>query len=373
MVMKQLIKRESLVSQVVKVLKRDLPHFIHGKWLPGERELSHKYYVSRNTIRAALVQMQRQGLIRVHPKRGYRILASLREHNEKKSRLICYLAENAHYESVSTIQEIRHGIERGLTAVGYELKCFLGFPAQDRNRRQKLEHLIKINDAACWLLRAASFETQRWFMKRGIPVLVLGSCYDGINLPNLDFDYRAIGRHAAAMLWRLGHRRLCILTSQYRFGGDILCEQGFKEICLRLSNNTVLPMVRRHNESVGGICRALDICFSKPPLPTALMVAQSWHVLTVISYLMHKGFHIPKQVSLVCRDDDQYLDFVVPAITRYAIDRNIHAKRCVRAVIQLVTGGHLHPDTRLVYARFIRGGTVAAPALTGNNAFARRR
>lgn len=357
--MNQLIKRESLVSQVVRVLKQELPLFTRRKWLPGERVLSKRLQVSRTTLRVALARLQSQGLIRAHPQRGYRITGRLQNQRPEASRLVCYLEESLRDKSDTNRHIICHNIEHGLRLAGYEMKVCMDISLWGRSRHQQLSNLVNAHKAVCWLVRASSFKTQQWFMKQGIPVLVLGSCYPGICLPSLDIDYNAIGRHAAAMLWRLGHRQIGMLTPRTRFAGDIYCEQGFQSVLLQLGKKTISPGIFRHTDSMANVRRILDICFSKKPRPTALLIGQSRHALTVISYLMHKGIGVPRELSLVCRDDDIFLDHLILALARYRVDWNLFANRCVRMVGQLNTAGVLNDSRRYIQARFIRGDTLA--------------
>ncbi|MCG2660779.1 MAG: substrate-binding domain-containing protein [Kiritimatiellae bacterium] len=357
----QIIQRESLVTRVVAVLKQELPRLVHGKWLPGERVLSRQFQVSRTTVRAALAQLQRRKLIRAYPQHGYRILASVRRHKEQTSRIIGCFRESFHTGYEPQLQIMIRDIEYGLNAAGYELKIHTDVHLEGRSRHRRLINMVGANRAACWMLTSVSFETQQWFMKRGIPALVLGSCYPGICLPNLDVDYRAIGRHAASLLWRLGHRQICLLAPRIRLGGYIAGEQGFQTSGLQLSRGALSPKIIYHNGSTGDIRRVLDACLSKMPAPTAFLVVHSFHALTAICYFMSKGIRVPRDVSLVCRDDDEFLECVIPSMARYAVDRGAFARRCVRALIQLATSGYLKPPARWMIARYIGGDTVAPP------------
>ena len=224
----QRIRRESIVTQVVDILKQELPRLIHSKWLPGERVLSNQFQVSRTTMRTALAQLQRQKLIRACPQKGYKILAGRRCGNEKPPRIIGWFQESFHEGLKPSSQSMIRDIERGLNNAGYELKMFTDIPLRGQNRHQQLGGLAAEHRAAVWVLPSVSFKTQQWFMKHGIPALVFGSCYAGIKLPNLDVDYRAACWHAAILFWRLGHRRICLLAPRTRFGGDLAGEQGFQ-------------------------------------------------------------------------------------------------------------------------------------------------
>ncbi|MBU4365632.1 MAG: substrate-binding domain-containing protein [Verrucomicrobia bacterium] len=361
--MNQRIRRESIVTQVVDVLKQELPRLIHGKWLPGERVLSNQFQVSRTTIRAALAQLQRQKLIRACPQKGYKILAGRRHSNEKPSRLIGWFQGSSQAGLKPRSQSMIRDIERGLNNAGYELKTFTDIHLRGHNRHQQLSNLVAEHRAAFWMLTAASFKTQEWFMKHGIPSLVLGSCYAGIKLTNLDIDYWAVCRHAAILLWRLGHRRLCLLAPRTRFGGDLAGEEGFQAALVQLSRGTQPPLILYHNESALDIRRVLDDCLSRTPVPTAFLVSHPVHALTTISYLMRRGLRVPEDISLICRDDDEFMEHLIPSLAHYAVDLEVFARRCIRMLIQMATSGHLKPFSRRMMPRFVRGNTVAPPTV----------
>jgi len=360
-IMHQQIRRASIVTQVVDILKPELPRLIHGKWLPGERVLSNQFQVSRTTIRAALAQLQRQKLVRACPQKGYKILAGRYHGNEKPSRIIGWLQGSFNEGLKSRTQRMIYNIEHRLNHSGYELKPFTDLHLRGHTRHQQLNRLVAEHRVAGWMLTSASFQTQQWFMKHRIPSLVLGSCYADIELPNLDVDYRAVGRHAAILLWRLGHRRICFLAPRTRFGGDLAGEQGFQSALIQLSRGTQAPLILFHNGSVGDIRRVLDDCFSRTPLPTAFLVSHPMHVLTTISYLMRKGLRVPEDISLICRDYDVFMEYFIPSLAHYAVDTEAFARRYVRMLIQMATSGHLEPCSRRMMSRFVRGNTVAPP------------
>ena len=85
------IRRESLVTQVLNVVRHELPRYQRFEWLPGERVLCDRFQISRTTLRAVLAQLQRRGLITAVPRRGYRIEARVRGSAAPESRLVVCL------------------------------------------------------------------------------------------------------------------------------------------------------------------------------------------------------------------------------------------------------------------------------------------
>jgi DNA-binding LacI/PurR family transcriptional regulator len=94
-----------------------------------------------------------------------------------------------------------------------------------------------------------------------------------------------------------------------------------------------------HNGAVDGICTSLDILLAGRTRPTALLVARSGYALTVHTHLLRRGVRIPQDMAVLCRDDDAFLDWVVPRMTRYAVSPVAFAKRIYHLVIKLVEEG----------------------------------
>src|SRR5689334_14895201 len=90
--MPTLPQRYSLVSQTVTILKQEIERGAWRDWLPGERELCESLQVSRNTLRSALVQLKREGLIRSMHGSGNQIQASFTPRRAQlKSRDVAFL------------------------------------------------------------------------------------------------------------------------------------------------------------------------------------------------------------------------------------------------------------------------------------------
>src|SRR5262245_24458940 len=62
--MNRLPQKLSLVAQTAAILKERIEAGEWHKWLPGEQELHTQLHVARMTLRGALQQLQREGLVR---------------------------------------------------------------------------------------------------------------------------------------------------------------------------------------------------------------------------------------------------------------------------------------------------------------------
>ena len=228
--------------------------------------------------------------------------------------------------------------------------CFAAQPAG------ALDTLIRQSPAAAWLIIGSKEPMQRWFIRRLLPCLVLGSCAPEIALPSLDADYHAACRHAGGALWRKGHRSLALVLPRDAYGGDLASEAGLRD-SLRGMNGAKLRVLR-HDGTAAHLRALLDEAMRAPHPPTAYLVAHAMPVLTIMTHLMRRGRRIPEDVAVIARDDDPCLHATSPAVAHYAINRSRIARRVSLAVRQLAEGGALPAIAVRLMPQFHRGETI---------------
>ena len=102
----------------------------------------------------------------------------------------------------------------------------------------------------------------------------------------------------------------------------------------------------------------LEAALKKKPMPTAFLVARSSHALTVITHLLRSGHRLPHDFALVSRDDDAFLDHVVPRVTRYSADAAKFAKRLSKLVLELAQAGRTSVNPVRLMPDLKRGETA---------------
>jgi LacI family transcriptional regulator len=185
---------------------------------------------------------------------------------------------------------------------------------------------------------------QHWFAEHHVPCVVVGSLVPGMSLPAVDRDYRAVCRHAVGLLRNRGHQHLALLLHRQRFGGDLESELGFEEGLAGAQARGVTGTIVRHDGTNEGICAQLDAMLASRQRPSAMLIARSRFALTALTHLQRRGMKIPGDMGLLCRDDDSFLDHVVPRMARYAVNAGTFAKQVFRMVMGLVQEGQL-PNT----------------------------
>jgi LacI family transcriptional regulator len=351
--MDRLPQRASLVSQTVDILRESIASGKWPQWLPGELELTQRLHVSRVTLRAALEELERENLVRGGQGRRREILRNRkRPASRQTNKIVVLLSPAPLHQLPSATVFWMDELRKYLSAAGWPLEVRESAVAYRRKPAHALEELSARAHPAGWVLYRSTPEMQRWFSGNERSAVIAGSRHPGISLSSVDVDYAAACRHAAGRFLANGHRRLAIVRPDTKLAGDLESVAEFQS-----GAGTEVPLAL-HDESVTGICRALDRLFAKKPAPTGLFVFHAAHLLTVLGWLHRRQLRVPNDVSVVCRDSEPFLESVIPIPARYTLNASHYARRISRAVADLVADGHARPNQMRIMPTFVRGETL---------------
>lgn len=344
-------QRSSLVAETVNAMRRALQSGVWRDSLPGERTLCAMWQISRPTLRSALDVLRREKLIEVGHGKRTRVLAKTAA-RDIKTMTVGLLSPEPLHEMPPFVMLWVDELRGQLAAADHLLHVQVGRAGfGHKNPARALDALVKGTPAAAWVLYQTTETMQRWFAEHHVPCVVVGSLFPRITLPAVDRDYRAVCRHAVGLLANRGHRNLALLIHEQRFGGDLESEHGFKEGLAAARSRNVAGTLLHHDGSSEGICTRLDAMLALRKRPTALLVARSGVALTALTHLLRRGVKVPGDIALLCRDDDSFLDHVVPRMARYAVNPGAFAKQVFRMVMGLVQDGQLqHSDVKVMPA-----------------------
>ena len=350
---------ESLPAQVAQRIAQEIQRKTWLGVLPPERTLTETLRVSRKTLRKALAELQRQGLIETQRRVGHRIKARI--HRKKSPQgsvglLTTESLENLPSHTALWVDQLR----TLLFESGVRLATFSGHSYFSRRPENALSRLVHQNPQACWVLPHSNERMQRWLFDREVPGIIAGSCYPGVNLPSIDLDYFAVCRHAAGALLRHGHRRLALLITQSQRAGDVESEAGFIEGVRSSSHAGAESIVAKHDGTVAGASRVLSRLFDRPLPPTALLVSKPNFYLTTFAFLSQRGLRVPDDVSLVSRDSDTFLPYLTPTPACYSLNPKIYAKRLFALVETLIRGARITHLKQRIEPQFIPGPSLGS-------------
>jgi len=186
---------QSLSGQVAAKIAEDIRN---GTWissLPSERVLADTLQVSRKTIRKSIAQLQQDGIIKTNRRLGHRIV-SQQPVAKSLDPSIGLLTPEALDQLPSNTALWVDELRALLFPRGIRMRAFSSSRCFGRGFSGALSKLVAQNPQSCWVLTHSSEPMQRWFVERGVPCIVVGSCPRGMPLPSVDLDYFAVCRHA---------------------------------------------------------------------------------------------------------------------------------------------------------------------------------
>lgn len=356
------LQRASLIDQLCTALREGLARGDWPEWLPSERRLCADLRVGRNSLRAALQRLADEGLLEVVAGQGTRSTRRTPRRNAKEKRVVGLLSplplEQLRPRQALWVDELR-GI---LAEAGCLLRFIASPPCFRSNPAVALERLVSQEACGCWILVRSSRACQEWFSRRKVPCVIAGSCHEGVDLPFVDLNYRAMCRHAATTLLQLGHRRIAFLTQPADAAGDLNSETGFMEGVRLFPAAGAEGTIVHHDLDRDSVARCVRRLMTGAPAPTALLINQSYHYLTVFSVLAGLGRRIPADVSLLCRDEDRFLSYLEPEPARYVEDPHLFARKLARITTGLMRERPAKTPRVQIIPRLTPGASVARVA-----------
>ena len=134
-------------------------------------------------------------------------------------------------------------------------------------------------------------------------------------------------------------------------------EKSFKDAAARLQPGRAEVRIAHHDGTREGLCRQFGTLLRHQPAATGFLVSGAKNALAALGLLLRQGLRLPQDAALISRDDDSFLQFVVPSIARYSTDPTLFARKVSRLALRLVRGGAVPPQDIRVMPRFVPGET----------------
>lgn len=353
----KLPQKQSLEQQTAAILREMIATKTWTEWLPGERALCDMLQVSRHTLRGGLRQLRDEGIVASAAGLGNRI-ASVPSLPPKTAEVTLEVGllvggeiEMLVPSQVTWIDQLR----AMLTERGHRLHVFSGRKYAQPDPHRALRQLMAQHPHRCWILLLTSAALQAWFQENRVPCVVAGSLYPGIALPFCDVDHHASCRHAAGVFLGRGHRHLALIVQKSQRAGDVESASGFIEGA-RPSGADVV--VGYHEATAASIAATVRRLMHRAPAPTAILAVNSFHFLATLSSLAQLGHRVPDDVSVISRDGEHYLSYILPAPAHYAVAPRTFAKTLFAQVLQLLETGTTTRRAAQIMPDFFPGQTV---------------
>ena len=351
-------KRGSLVGECVRVMKARIGG---GEWsgsLPGERQLAEQLNVGRDTVRLALEELTAAGVI--EPGRSGRhrrivtdkgpVLGTGRE-TWRIGMLSPAKLEALPHGMLAEVDQLRSLLALRGGMLDVLAPSWYGIDRPEK----KVQALLRSEPRDGWVLYRAPKALQIVFQACGAPCVIRGHPHEGVLLPYLDADWAAVGRHAVGELWRMGHRRICLLMPRDGMRGNLAAWQGarsFAEAGVELGEVG-------DDGTKEGLSAALAGVMANGSRPTGFITLRPEQAVTLLTWLASRGLFVPRDCSVISLASEPMLERCLPTISAYRIDPPLFARRMVRNLEWLAEGRSGAKARSLLMPEFARGRSVA--------------
>lgn len=314
------VQREFLRDITARKLRKALAEGLWKEHLPSQAVLCQELHVSHRTIRSALAQLIREKWLR---SRGRGLTLAICRPTRRRSRthataVIRYLSPRRAEMNDHSTQVEENTLREHVGREGFRLQYECHPDLFNRFSAKRMKEIAFQPDTAAWVLFNTTREIQEWFVSSGLPCVVTGSCYEGVDLPNVEFDYPACCLHAVHLLAGQGHEHIVYVTQVIFTAGEQSTVRAFLAAANRFPH--LKATVPRHDDTREGICQALRPLLESSPRPTGYLVSTPEHTLTTLGYLQSQGMRVPADASVICCVNSPFLDFHIPSVAQYRID-----------------------------------------------------
>lgn len=351
----------TLTQQVAQLIAKDIRRGVWKEQLPPERYLASTMQVSRRTLRGAIVILRKQKVILTTPSYGSKITKRPRLQSTtlpQRKVIGLMLPESLDHLKSSTMVFIDE-LRALLYANSFRLEVHVGHRYYSNRPAAALTELTAKFPSEGWILAYSNPINQRWFQSQGISAIIAGTAHENVELPDVDIDMVAACRHAANLLVQRGHRRLGLVIEDPRLPGDKKSADGFQEGAQLLGKTEVTTKICQCPPDMTGIRHLVARLIKGPEAVSALVITNAYQYLAIFSILSRMGIKIPRQISLISRNDEPFCQFLDPEPTRYTCAPQTRAKAVYFALMRTIQGEQLPKRHFLLLPDFIQGATVA--------------
>lgn len=349
---------KTFVEQTADYLRQ---HILSGRWglaIPAERELAGELQVARNTLRKAIRILSEEGLLYV-PEGQRRHCIAMPAGGVDESKVLSRVAllTNTPLEKLPSHTLLRADLmRRALVSSKIEFKVLTSRAFRMARPTAALQELMTAHPGCMWILHHATEPVQRWFKTEGIPCVVFGTSYPGIDLPSFSIDLAASMRHAMGLLRQQGHTSMVLVEPEMALAGHLRVRSVMEEQAVNW--DSARSLVWDGDQTAFPV--AVKAMMNSDHPPTAFILMDASHTIALYSTFCHIGMRIPTDASVVALFDDPFLDRIVPKLAHYRENAEVEAKRMITLVRQALRGvSDIHTSSLL--QEFVPGGTIAPP------------
>ena len=172
--------------------------------------------------------------------------------------------------------------------------------------------------------------------KSEIPILLVDRFFKGSNLPYVTTNNYSGGLQATNYLIRNGHRHIACIQGVSTSEPNKKRVNGYLD-ALRKIGCEDKATVTGHEFSLQNGYEEAKKLLKADPRPTAILALSNTIGLGVIKAIREEGLRIPEDISLVSYDNNVYMDFLVPPVTRISQPVEDMGRHAARLLFESIT------------------------------------
>jgi DNA-binding LacI/PurR family transcriptional regulator len=347
------LRIRSASEQLADFLKEEIRSRRWTGTMPGESWMVSQLQVGRDTVRAAMAQLEGEGTLVSNGQGRRRLIAMSEDARATRTiRVTIFPYEKQDRGDIDSSSLLAQLLEAGFDAefAAKSLKE-LGMDVE------RVARHVNQNPADAWIVSAASKEVLEWFSGQATPTIALYGRHYRVPIAAAFPIMLPSQTEAVRRLIKLGHKRIVMLSREER-RKPLLSkpEQAFIEQLEAEGIKTGAYNLPDWEESREGLVRLLDDLFRHSP-PTALFFQEAKLFIAARAYLADRGIVAPRDVSLVVAERDPSFDWCHPYPSHIQWDYRPVVRRVVRWVKNVAQGKNERVKSG-TESKFIEGGTI---------------
>lgn len=342
-------------EQVAEHLRTEILARTWTGTMPGEGWLASQLAVGRDTVKAAVQLLERQGFLESQGV-GRRRRIVLPDNAASHRLHVKILRYEFYDENAEHMIQLCHKLEQ----LGHSVSYVSTTLSKLRHDPARVAKHVQANPADAWILIAAGKPVLEWFVESGIPAFALFGRMTGLAIAGAGPTKDDATREVVRRLLDLGHRKIVMLAREERRKptpgpGEQLFLRELRKAGLEVGPYNLPDW----EDTPDGFRKCLDSLFRVTP-PTACLVQSRILFQATQHYLARSPSIDLKNVSLCCTDSDPDFDWCHPSVACFDYDLKPVVRHAVSWVNKLALGEN---DRRKFFTqtKFIDGETISSP------------
>ena len=258
--------------------------------------------------------------------------------------------------------ELVRGIEDSSFSQGYSVILCNSDNDLKKERLYTNVLLEKQVDGIIMVAAGSSGENIHHLQVRGVPLVLVDRRVPDIEADYVFADNQQGGFLAANHLVDLGHRAIACIAgpvgvqlSRERVAGY---RQALGEAGIKIEKSWIVEGDFQYQSGYD----AARVLFDREPVPTAIFACNDLMAIGVYRYAHEKGYHIPKQLSVVGFDDISLAAYTNPPLTTVRQFKHEMGSMAARLLLERMTQRDLAPRHEILDTQFVvRDSTARSP------------